>query len=37
MTVRDVQAHLGELDGQDIGRDQLSRITDAVLGEVAPG
>lgn len=35
MTVRDIQAHLAELYGLDIGRDQISRITDAVLEDVA--
>jgi putative transposase len=34
MTVRDIQAHLAELYGLDIGRDQISRITDAVLDDV---
>jgi putative transposase len=34
MTVRDIQAHLAELYGLDIGRDQISRITDAVLEDI---
>lgn len=35
MTVRDISAHLSELYGTDIGRDTVSRITDAVLEDVA--
>jgi transposase-like protein len=35
MTVRDISAHLSELYGTDIGRDTISRITDAVLEDVA--
>src|SRR5206468_4963600 len=35
MTVRDISAHLAELYGVDIGRDQISTITDAVLEDVA--
>jgi len=34
MTVRDISAHLSELYGTEIGRDTISRITDAVLEEV---
>src|SRR3954465_6009332 len=35
MTVRDISAHLSELYGTEIGRDTISRITDAVLDDVA--
>ena len=35
MTVRDISAHLAELYGVDIGRDTISRVTDAVLEDVA--
>src|SRR3954451_10918569 len=35
MTVRDISAHLSELYGPEIGRDTISRITDAVLEDVA--
>jgi putative transposase len=35
MTVRDIQAHLAELYGVEIGRDTISRVTDAVLEDVA--
>jgi putative transposase len=35
MTVRDISAHLSELSGTEIGRDTISRITDAVLEDVA--
>src|SRR3954466_15403632 len=35
MTVRDLSAHLGELYGVDVGRDTISRVTDAVLEDVA--
>jgi transposase-like protein len=35
MTVRDISAHLSELYGTEIGRDSVSRITDAVLEDVA--
>ena len=35
MTVRDIAAHLSELYGTEIGRDTVSRITDAVLEDVA--
>jgi putative transposase len=34
MTVRDISAHLGELYGVEIGRDTISRVTDAVLEDV---
>src|SRR3954468_14780130 len=34
MTVRDISAHLSELYGVDIGRDTISRVTDAVLEDV---
>jgi transposase-like protein len=35
MTVRDISAHLVELYGVQIGRDTISRVTDAVLEDVA--
>jgi len=35
MTVRDISAHLSELYGVEIGRDSISRVTDAVLEDVA--
>lgn len=35
MTVRDISSHLSELYGTEIGRDTISRITDAVLEDVA--
>src|SRR3954462_13598328 len=35
MTVRDISAHLGELYGVDVGCDTISRVTDAVLEDVA--
>jgi transposase-like protein len=35
MTVRDISGHLSELYGTEIGRDTISRITDAVLDDVA--
>src|SRR3954454_3321642 len=35
MSVRDISAHLSELYGTEIGRDTISRITDAVLEDVA--
>ena len=35
MTVRDISAHLAELYDVDIGRDTISRVTDAVLEDVA--
>jgi putative transposase len=34
MTVRDISAHLAELYGVDVGRDTISRVTDAVLEDV---
>jgi putative transposase len=34
MTVRDISAHLSELYGVEIGRDSISRVTDAVLEDV---
>lgn len=34
MTVRDISHHLSELYGTEIGRDTISRITDAVLADV---
>lgn len=34
MTVRDISSHLSELYGTEIGRDTVSRITDAVLEDV---
>src|SRR4051795_18316 len=35
MSVRDISAHLAELYGVDVGRDTISRVTDAVLEDVA--
>jgi transposase-like protein len=35
MTVRDISHHLSEIYGTEIGRDTISRITDAVLEDVA--
>src|SRR4051794_35271161 len=35
MTTRDISAHLSELYGVEIGRDTISRVTDAVLADVA--
>jgi putative transposase len=35
MSVRDISAHLSDLYGTEIGRDTISRITDAVLEDVA--
>ena len=35
MSVRDISGHLSELYGTEIGRDTVSRITDAVLEDVA--
>ncbi len=35
MSVRDIAAHLSELYGTDIGRDTISRVTDAVLEDIA--
>jgi len=34
MTVRDIAAHLSDLYGVEVGRDTISRITDAVLEDV---
>jgi putative transposase len=34
MTVRDISAHLSELYGVDVGRDTISRVTDAILEDV---
>ena len=34
MSVRDISAHLSELYGTEIGRDTISRITDAVMADV---
>ena len=34
VSVRDIQAHLGELYGVEVGRDLISRVTDAVLEDV---
>jgi putative transposase len=34
MTVRDIAAHLSDLYGVDVGRDTISRVTDAVLKDV---
>jgi putative transposase len=34
MTVRDISAHVSELYGVEIGRDTISRVTDAVLEDV---
>src|SRR3954465_2123586 len=36
MTVRDISAHLADLYGVDVGRDTISRVTDAVLEDIAP-
>jgi transposase-like protein len=35
MTVRDIARHLSELYGTEIGRDTISRVTDAVLEDIA--
>jgi len=35
MTTRDISAHLSELYGVEIGRDTISRVTDAILDDVA--
>jgi transposase-like protein len=35
MSVRDISSHLSELYGTEIGRDTISRITDAVLEDIA--
>ena len=34
MSVRDIQAHLAELYGVEVGHDLISRVTDAVLDDV---
>jgi putative transposase len=34
MTVRDIAAHLSDLYGVEVGRDTISRVTDAVLEDV---
>jgi putative transposase len=34
MTVRDIAAHLGDLYGVQVGRDTISRVTDAVMEDV---
>jgi len=34
MTVRDISAHLAELYGVEIGRDTISRVTDAILEDI---
>jgi transposase-like protein len=34
MSVRDIQAHLAELNGVEVGHDLISRVTDAVLDDV---
>ena len=34
MTVRDISAHLSELYGVDVGRDTISRVTDAIFEDV---
>jgi putative transposase len=34
MTVRDISAHLSDLYGVEVGRDTISRVTDAVLEDV---
>jgi putative transposase len=34
MTVRDISAHLSDLYGVEVGRDTISRVTDAVLDDV---
>ena len=36
MSVRDIQAHLRELYGVEVGHDLISRVTDAVLEDVYP-
>ena len=35
MSVRDIASHLTELYGVQIGRDTISRVTDAVLEDIA--
>src|SRR4051794_2047635 len=34
MTVRDISAHVGDLYGVQVGRDTISRVTDAVLEDI---
>ena len=34
MTVREIEAQLAELYGDAVGRDTISRVTDAVLADV---
>ena len=34
MSVRDIQAHLGEIYGVEVGHDLISRVTDAVMEDV---
>src|SRR3954468_24491983 len=34
LSVRDIQAHLAEIYGVDVGRDLISRVTDAVMDDV---
>jgi putative transposase len=34
MSVRDIQAHLGELYGVEVGHDLISRVTDTILDDV---
>jgi putative transposase len=33
MSTRDIEAHLGEIYGVKVGRDQISKVTDAVMGD----
>jgi putative transposase len=37
MSVRDIAEHLRRLYGVQVGRDTISRVTDAVLEDIAPG
>ena len=34
LSTRDIQAHLGEIYGVEVGRDLISRVTDAVMEDV---
>ena len=34
MTVREIQGHLKEMNGVEVSPDLISRVTDAVVGEV---
>ena len=34
MSTRDIEAHLGEIYGVEVGRDLISRVTDAVMEDV---